>query len=614
VKPTPAPTHFSKSATLISSGTLSATTEACCFVVLDTIYEAWWQEISIYTYYTVVNLTSITTLITPYPTATSTNYETNVYTTNATSYLDVEIGYDPVALYTNVAPGPKENSIVLNANGKNVTAVTTAGKTVYSPQAFWVYSTVRIITAEAVTDSSGNKVCGTTSACESAFPINSDSMLSSISSIYPSVISILESTATSTNELVFTGINSNVDSYFFTNQTATQTGVIISLTTPFVYAPTRDAKAVVDGMSRICTQGPGLENYGYPVQTLLDYLVKNPAYSSQYPGLANCLPGGPAIVPIQNCSMVSPFAANAPATVKAGGDLTSSTVITVTPTGVTAQPESVGPLTRALLTQAAASSSTSTLRPSSFLNAKTSSTLHPNSKEVPNISNVGNGQPTNTAVLTKPVIIGTIASLTISAIAGVSSVTVGSQIAIIGGPELTLDSHFVVTAAPQALVVYMPASGVSSLAWPTIGIMGEQPYKTLQTPAGMAGIIWSMMGFSPYAETTLIISATSTMSSSSSSSLSKTSRTTPSKPAVPISNTLLSSLPTQTSTNIGLSAIHKPSSTSNITLTSPMTSAAQSDQSNLALTKSGSEPRRFTLGILAIVWVVSSISSLVINT
>lgn len=96
-----------------------------------------------------------------------------------------------------------------------------------------------------------------------------------------------------------------------------------------------------------CAQSPGGSvDFGYVPQTLVDFLVANPAYSSQYPGLASCLPGGPAVSSVKTYTEPGPgseskfpaqhFLNFANAVAAAGGDLTSSTLITVTPSGIKA--------------------------------------------------------------------------------------------------------------------------------------------------------------------------------------------------------------------------------------------------------------------------------------
>jgi hypothetical protein len=113
----------------------------------------------------------------------------------------------------------------------------------------------------------------------------------------------------------FSGINSYAEAYFgglgivgvkiadqYTDkdgyvvyQTSTPSGVVISLTTPFIYAPERSTKGET-GDGRACIQTGGTENYGYIPQTVLDYLIANQYYSAQYLGLESCLPGGPSIL------------------------------------------------------------------------------------------------------------------------------------------------------------------------------------------------------------------------------------------------------------------------------------------------------------------------------
>jgi hypothetical protein len=73
----------------------------------------------------VVNLTSITTLITAYPNTTKTAYETHVTTTNASFAFSSLVGVNPITDYTNDAPGPTE-ALKAHYNG---TPVVTAGIT-----------------------------------------------------------------------------------------------------------------------------------------------------------------------------------------------------------------------------------------------------------------------------------------------------------------------------------------------------------------------------------------------------------------------------------------------------------------------------------------------------
>jgi hypothetical protein len=94
-------------------------------VIQETVSENYWPVANV-TYTTLeVNLTSITTLITPYRNATSTNVVTNVYLTNA-SFPVTKTLDNPIANYPNNAFEMPELFTPLNG-----TATFTAGVTVY---------------------------------------------------------------------------------------------------------------------------------------------------------------------------------------------------------------------------------------------------------------------------------------------------------------------------------------------------------------------------------------------------------------------------------------------------------------------------------------------------
>jgi hypothetical protein len=92
-------------------------------VIQETVNAEWWPVTKV-TYLTKeVNLTSITTLITPFRNGTVTNIVTNVYPTNASFPVTKTLG-NPIGNYANNAFSFEEIDTELNG-----TAVTTAGVT-----------------------------------------------------------------------------------------------------------------------------------------------------------------------------------------------------------------------------------------------------------------------------------------------------------------------------------------------------------------------------------------------------------------------------------------------------------------------------------------------------
>lgn len=75
-------------------------------------------------------------------------------------------------------------------------------------------------------------------------------------------------------------INSNLESVDV--PTTRPPGVVITLPTPFVYQPTTGATGKVEHGTSNCNYGEGTEGWGYPPQTLLDFMVKDPTISKQY--------------------------------------------------------------------------------------------------------------------------------------------------------------------------------------------------------------------------------------------------------------------------------------------------------------------------------------------
>ncbi|KAH8588116.1 hypothetical protein B0O99DRAFT_376923 [Bisporella sp. PMI_857] len=155
---TPSSSLFSNStSTSTVAVSPTPTPSACCFVFIDQITEIWAELYSTSIFYDVVNVTSYTIRVTPGPNTTQTNIETNIYTTNATFTTSFADGDNPLTLFDNQAPMPNQTV----ATVYNQSQIVTHGVTLTSPQAAYVYSTVKIRTAAAVTDTNGNLACGT---------------------------------------------------------------------------------------------------------------------------------------------------------------------------------------------------------------------------------------------------------------------------------------------------------------------------------------------------------------------------------------------------------------------------------------------------------------------
>lgn len=179
--------------------------------------------------------------------------------------------------------------------------VVTHGVTIQSPDAVYIYSKFRIMTAQAVQDSLGNMACvgkstlntgytstyiGTAYSPVSSYPystyIDSQTLYQSTGKFVTPVTTVFEThtwvrtvyttwytTQTTTREpFVVNGVNTNLDPFFMRNGSATQEGVEIALETPFFFKPLRgnyppkgdnDWTGVED-----CGWGPPMVNYGYP--------------------------------------------------------------------------------------------------------------------------------------------------------------------------------------------------------------------------------------------------------------------------------------------------------------------------------------------------------------
>ena len=89
----------------------------------------------------------------------------------------------------------------------------------------------------------------------------------------------IHSTAEADTRELTVSVNPNAAS-FFDSKITNSSHAVISFSTPFIFIPSTGAT----------------ENYGYVPQSLIDWMVNDPGYHTQYSGLASCLPGGPVIV------------------------------------------------------------------------------------------------------------------------------------------------------------------------------------------------------------------------------------------------------------------------------------------------------------------------------
>jgi len=287
-------------ATLALLGSVLAA-DSCCFVVQDEAHEVYWSAWATDTYTAIVNSTS-----------------TKVVTTSSL------VTDNPVSLYTNPAFAiPQMTEVLIDS-----TPTKTGGIVIASPTGFWVYHTAKVFVAPAVTDSEGNVVCGTVSSFTN--------VASSPAACVPT----------------FTGVNSHAAAYFDNIEAK---GVEISLTTPFVHVPTRADLHI--NPTEACVQGSGIENYGYPVQQLINHLADNEFYSAQYPGIASCIPAGPSIKAAKVLAVTIGLAAT---TETGGGGIGDDTTTTTS-------------------TESSSTSSTSVSTTSSSSSSSTSATTTPSS-------------------------------------------------------------------------------------------------------------------------------------------------------------------------------------------------------------------------------------------
>lgn len=210
-----------------------------------------------------------------------------------------------------------------------------------------MYSTVKVITAAPVTNSAGQLVCGTPGVFNRGSNITTGANVATMTidnentnaQAYWGTSKIADSeipTSTSTKIYTVTYSTSStsfktltaIATLYSTSQAPAPTGAGTTLTfdTPFIYAPSWAAAGASGPGSTDCDgDDKGTIHYGYLPSTIKDYMLGVPQITSQYPNLGSCLIAGPPITVRTICS------ANAGEVQLAGGDLTSSTIIIVTP-------------------------------------------------------------------------------------------------------------------------------------------------------------------------------------------------------------------------------------------------------------------------------------------
>lgn len=195
-----------------------------------------------------------------------------------------------------------------------------------SPAAFFVYTTVKVITAAAVTDSLGQVVCGTVSTYPTVFTLSHESgpYTFTQTDVKPEIFTYVNSNAeayyggpsiskfvsiplarvpattytatypqtnnhTTSLSLTVLTAYSYPHSYFYLNSAGSTiqtdaprpSGVTITLDKPFIYAPAYGAAGATGGQFE-CQMGNSSEGWGVVPQTLMDHILKVPSLSSRY--------------------------------------------------------------------------------------------------------------------------------------------------------------------------------------------------------------------------------------------------------------------------------------------------------------------------------------------
>ncbi|KAE8454656.1 hypothetical protein EG329_000279 [Mollisiaceae sp. DMI_Dod_QoI] len=282
-----------------SNSTTQKTAKLCCFAVQDTITvnrdiliatePAKWGFLT-YSVTAFVTLGSNTTL-----TSFETNTFLNVLTSTSTTTLS---GPSPVRMPSNAALGPSQvvSSSFVSTDADIMHGDPTGLPTYYS----LLYTTLKLITVPAVTDSNGLLACAT-----------------------PSTFSA------GNLSTVFSNINSNAEAYF---GATSQTGDQIILAPASTYFPTPKPSWSRKHVNLWFTtyewcNDIASEAYGYIPQTIMNSAV------GSHSQLASCLPAGPSVIGPPNNCITSIYVDSVgfinPEIINAGGSITDTTTSTI---------------------------------------------------------------------------------------------------------------------------------------------------------------------------------------------------------------------------------------------------------------------------------------------
>ncbi|KAI4190766.1 MAG: hypothetical protein LQ346_004855 [Caloplaca aetnensis] len=212
----------------------------------DTVDVKYWPKYSTTTWYGVRDVVSLVTAITTYLDTTITNVDSTRAFVKTAFVTSFNIGLDPI-------PATKlyHQALAANLLEGNATSTITAAVTVQSPQAFYVYSTVKVIHVPAVIDTNGRA-----------------------------------SNPTVPEQLCAPNEESQPSDPGPSNQPSGQA--------------VQGRNSSFYGVA---------EDFGYVPQALLDWMLQDPSYAEKYPDLVSCLPGGPSIRVVDGlgfCSQVFP--------------------------------------------------------------------------------------------------------------------------------------------------------------------------------------------------------------------------------------------------------------------------------------------------------------------